>query len=182
MMLFPAVLMNSPNSEVCLIGEWSIEPAQEPLVLICSSLNLWSAYPDNKELKYFQPFWSGGANNTRSGKKPSPIRSLFSWVETGLYRVDDCSRLAASQCSSNIMKTLLDKVQTERVRTGLEVPNKHTLPSRRSNDLGLFWYIKKRKKKRSEVRNFQKVLWDLWSNSSICLPHMLNSMTWTSSI
>ena len=25
MMLFPAVLMNFPNSEVCLIGEWSIE-------------------------------------------------------------------------------------------------------------------------------------------------------------
>ncbi len=24
MMLFPAVLMNFPNSEVCLIGEWSI--------------------------------------------------------------------------------------------------------------------------------------------------------------
>ncbi len=24
MMLFPAVLMNVPNSEVCLIGEWSI--------------------------------------------------------------------------------------------------------------------------------------------------------------
>ena len=26
MMLFPAVLMNFPNSEVCLIGEWSIAP------------------------------------------------------------------------------------------------------------------------------------------------------------
>ena len=25
MMLFPAVLMNFPNSEVCLIGEWPIE-------------------------------------------------------------------------------------------------------------------------------------------------------------
>ena len=25
MMLFPAVLMNFPNSKVCLIGEWSIE-------------------------------------------------------------------------------------------------------------------------------------------------------------
>ncbi len=24
MMLFPAVLMNFPNSKVCLIGEWSI--------------------------------------------------------------------------------------------------------------------------------------------------------------
>ena len=25
MMLFPAVLMNFPNSKVCLIGEWSID-------------------------------------------------------------------------------------------------------------------------------------------------------------
>ena len=43
-------------------------------------MNLWSY---DKDLKYFQLFWSGGVDNTR-WKKSSPIRCLFSWVETGL--------------------------------------------------------------------------------------------------
>ena len=40
MMLFPAVLMNFPNSKVCLIGEWSIPSVPQLLVitamLICT--------------------------------------------------------------------------------------------------------------------------------------------------
>ena len=34
MMLFPAVLMNFPNSKVCLIGEWSISIKNKQLVLM----------------------------------------------------------------------------------------------------------------------------------------------------
>ena len=39
MMLFPAVLMNSPNSEVCLIGEWSIGHINEVVVWRGSNLH-----------------------------------------------------------------------------------------------------------------------------------------------
>ena len=34
--------------------------------------------PDDKELKYFQLFWSGGADNIQDGKKYSLVRCLFS--------------------------------------------------------------------------------------------------------
>ncbi len=49
-----------------------IKPAHGLSVpIFCSSLNLWSS---DKELKYFQLFWSGAVDNTR-WKKSSPIRS-----------------------------------------------------------------------------------------------------------
>ena len=47
-MLFPAVLMNFPNSKVCLIGEWSIS--------VNTEIPEWSAYrswlPLTKKTKY----------------------------------------------------------------------------------------------------------------------------------
>ncbi len=41
MMLFPAVLMNLPNSKVCLIGEWSINMASiaENYMHVCVAEN-----------------------------------------------------------------------------------------------------------------------------------------------
>ena len=35
MMLFPAVLMNFPNSKVCVIGEWSIELQVAVRISVC---------------------------------------------------------------------------------------------------------------------------------------------------
>ncbi len=37
MMLFPAVLMNFPNSKICLIGEWSIEIRKDKNIFMLNS-------------------------------------------------------------------------------------------------------------------------------------------------